>query len=111
MLVAFGITIAFSIDYAYMQLIRTELRTATDAAAKAGAENLARTRDPDQAVAAAVQFASLNKVGGRDFQIRPNDVVLGQAVAGQNGQWNFNVTLQRCSGAVKSRWQWNLLAG
>ena len=33
MLVAFGITIAFSIDYAYMQLIRTELRTATDAAA------------------------------------------------------------------------------
>ncbi|MFN5197614.1 MAG: vWA domain-containing protein [Planctomyces sp.] len=90
MLVAFGITIAFSIDYAYMQLIRTELRTATDAAAKAGAENLARTRDPDQAVAAAVQFASLNKVGGRDFQIRPNDVVLGQAVAGQNGQWNFN---------------------
>lgn len=90
MLVVFGITIAFSIDYAYMQLIRTELRTATDAAAKAGAENLASTRDPDQAVAAAMQFASLNKVGGRDFQIRSSDVILGQAVAGQNGQWTFN---------------------
>jgi len=90
MLIAFGMTIAFSIDFAYMQLVRTELRTATDAAAKAGAENLARTRDPDQAVAAAVQFASLNKVGGRDFQIRPSDVILGQAVAGQNGQWTFN---------------------
>lgn len=35
MLVVFGITVAFSIDYAYMQLVRTELRTATDAAAKA----------------------------------------------------------------------------
>lgn len=90
MLVVFGITMAFSIDYAYMQLVRTELRTATDAAAKAGAENLARTRDPDAAVAAAVQFASLNKVGGRDFQIRSSDVILGQAVANTNGQWTFN---------------------
>lgn len=89
MLIVFGITVAFSIDFAYMQLVRTELRSATDSAAKAGAENLARTRDPDQAIAAAVQFASLNKVGGRNFQIRPSDVILGQAIASLEGRWTF----------------------
>jgi Flp pilus assembly protein TadG len=38
MLLGFIVTSALTIDFAYMQLIRTELRSATDAAAKAGAE-------------------------------------------------------------------------
>ena len=41
MLLAFLVTGAMAIDFAYMQLIRTELRTATDAAAKAGACDIA----------------------------------------------------------------------
>jgi Flp pilus assembly protein TadG len=46
MLFVFIVTAALTVDIAYMQLIRTELRACTDAAAKAGAEALARTEDP-----------------------------------------------------------------
>ena len=43
MLFVFIVTAALTVDIAYMQLIRTELRVSTDAAAKAAAEALART--------------------------------------------------------------------
>jgi len=90
MLFGFAMTVAFSIDFAYMQLIRTELRTATDAAAKAGAEALMRTKNTSTAIDAAVQYASLNKVAGKSFQISRTDVVLGQAAVGSDGLWRFN---------------------
>lgn len=89
MLLIFLIAAAMSIDFAYMQLVRTELRTATDAAAKAGAEALARTQDADAAKAAAVAYANLNKVGGRTFQITTNDVTLGKVTNQTNGSWTF----------------------
>ncbi len=89
MLLVFLIAAAMSIDFAYMQLVRTELRTATDAAAKAGAEALARTQDPNAAKAAAVAYANLNKVGGRTFQINPNDVTLGRVTGQSDGTWKF----------------------
>ncbi|MFN7842217.1 MAG: TadE/TadG family type IV pilus assembly protein [Pirellula sp.] len=40
MLGVFLVMAAITLDYAYIQLIRTELRAATDASAKAGAEAL-----------------------------------------------------------------------
>lgn len=89
MLLVFLIAAAMSIDFAYMQLVRTELRTATDAAAKAGAEALARTQDANAAKAAAVAYANLNKVGGRTFQINPNDVTLGRVTGQSDGTWTF----------------------
>ncbi len=89
MLFAFVVTAALTVDFAYMQLIRTELRTATDAAAKAGAEALARTQSPDAAIAAAVQYANSNRVAGRSFQIRNNDVTLGRVSGQNNGTWTF----------------------
>lgn len=89
MLFAFVVTAALTVDFAYMQLIRTELRTATDAAAKAGAEALARTQDSSSAVAAAVQYANLNRVAGRPFQIRDSDVTLGRVTGQNNGTWTF----------------------
>lgn len=89
MLFTFAMMTAFSVDFAYMQLVRTELRSATDAAAKAGAETLVRTHSPEQAIAAAVDYASRNTVGGRDFEIAPEDVILGRASALANGQWEF----------------------
>lgn len=89
MLFTFLVTAAMTIDYAYMQLIRTELRTATDAAAKAGAEALARTQDTEKAKEAAVHYASLNKVGGQPFKISKDDVSLGRVTAQQNGSWSF----------------------
>jgi Ca-activated chloride channel family protein len=89
MLLVFLIAAAMSIDFAYMQLVRTELRTATDAAAKAGAEALARTQDANAAKAAAVAYANLNKVGGRTFQINANDVTLGRVTGQTDGTWTF----------------------
>lgn len=89
MLFTFVVTAALMVDFSYMQLIRTELRTATDAAAKAGAEALVRTQDTNAAKTAAVQYAALNKVGGRTFQISPNDVTLGRVTSQNNGSWLF----------------------
>ena len=89
MMLVFLIAAAMSIDFAYMQLVRTELRTATDAAAKAGAEALARTQDANAAKAAAVAYDNLNKVGGRTFQINANDVTLGRVTGQANGTWTF----------------------
>jgi len=89
MLLVFLIAAAMSVDFAYMQLVRTELRTATDAAAKAGAEALARTQDANAAKAAAVAYANLNKVGGRTFQINTNDVTLGRVTGQADGTWTF----------------------
>lgn len=89
MLFAFVLVAAMTVDFAYMQLIRTELRTATDAAAKAGAEALARTQDGNAAKAAAVQYAGLNKVGGRTYAITTNDVTLGRVTGQSNGTWTF----------------------
>ena len=89
MLFTFLVVAAMTVDTAYMQLIRTELRTATDAAAKAGAEALVRTQDGNAAKAAAVQYANLNKVGGQPFRISQNDVTLGRVTGQNNGSWTF----------------------
>jgi len=89
MLFAFLVAAAWMVDVAYMQLVRTELRTATDAAAKAGAEALARLQTADAAKNAAVSYASQNTVGGRPFQISPSDVTLGRVTGQNNGTWVF----------------------
>ena len=68
----------FSIDVAYMHMVRAELRTATDAAARAGAEELSRTQDPDKAIEAAIKIASKNKVAGQGLGLSPTDIELGR---------------------------------
>lgn len=90
LLIVFAITAAITVDYAYMQLVRTELRVATDAAAKAGAEALARTEDLEFARAEAVRYAGLNTVGGKPFKIKGTDISLGRLVEGNNGRWEFS---------------------
>jgi len=84
------IGLVFSIDIAYMHMVRAELRTATDAAARAGAETLARTQDEDQAVQAAIQVAALNVVAGEDLVLSPEQVVLGSFSEGTDGRIGFN---------------------
>lgn len=90
LLSVFVVMAAITIDYAYMQLVRTELRVASDAAAKAGAEALARTENLNVARAEAVRYASLNTVAGQPFAIKSSDVRLGRLVEGENGRWLFN---------------------
>ncbi len=47
MMIVFLATVAFSVDVAYMQLSKVQLRTATDAAARAAGESLSREQDLD----------------------------------------------------------------
>lgn len=89
MLSVFAILAAFTIDFAYMGLVQTELRIATDAATKAGVEALSRTEDITAARQAAVNYAAANKVGGQPFQIKPSDVTIGKLVRNQAGTWSF----------------------
>ena len=79
----------FSIDVAYMHMVKAELRTATDAAARAGTEALARTQDENVARAAALQVAQLNVVSGIGLSLNPNDIEVGQVVEGADGKFVF----------------------
>lgn len=90
MLFVFVVCCALTVDVAYMQLIRTELRVATDSAAKAAAETLARTEDVDLAKAAAKSFASQNTVAGQPFLINDSDIQFGEVVRSASGRYQFN---------------------
>lgn len=80
---------AISIDVSFMQLVRTELRVATDSAAKAGAENLLRTQDPALAKQAVIDMAALNRVNGKPLILTTNDIQVGSSQIQSDGSWNF----------------------
>ncbi len=67
----------FSVDVAYMHVVRAELRTATDAAARAGASTLAREQNRSRAIAAATEYASKNEVAGRGLTLSLSDIEVG----------------------------------
>ncbi len=79
----------FSVDIAYMHMVRAELRTGTDAAARAGAETLARTQDPNAAITAALEIAERNIVAGDPLLLDRSDVELGSVVPDANGKLVF----------------------
>lgn len=70
---------AFAIDTAWMQLVRTELRTATDAASRAGAKTLSMQQNEAAARAAAIDAASRNQVAGTPLQVQNGEIEIGQA--------------------------------
>lgn len=78
-----------TVDVASMQLTRTELRAASDSAAKAGAESLLRTQNLENARTAAMAMAGLNKVAGRSLTLRNSDVVIGKSSLQTDGSWTF----------------------
>ena len=82
--------VAFTVDIAYVQLVRTELRAATDAAAKAGVENLRRTQNSDSAVQACIAMAQQQTVGGRQLQLQAGDIVLGRVGQQADGSFLFS---------------------
>ena len=69
--------VGFSVDYAQMQRSRTELRRATDLAAKAAAVSLAQTADETIALQVAKDIASENFVAGDPLQLADADVTFG----------------------------------
>jgi Flp pilus assembly protein TadG len=68
---------AFAVDTAWMQLARTELRTATDAAARAGAKELSLAQDEDSARARAKEYAQRNQVAGEPLMLADSDIQIG----------------------------------
>ena len=84
----------FTVDIAYMHMVRAELRTATDAAARAGAETLARTQDREQAIAAAISVAAQNNVAGEGLILARNDIQFGSVREGDDGKFEFIPDLQ-----------------
>jgi hypothetical protein len=68
---------AFAVDVAWMQLVRTELRTATDAASRAGAKELSLRQNIGQARAAAIDAASRNAVAGPGLRLASGDIKFG----------------------------------
>ncbi len=83
------IGIAFSVDIAYMQLARTELQAANDAAAKAATVALAQGKNANQTKQAAITAAARNKVAGRPLVIDTNNITLGGLRTQQDGTWEF----------------------
>lgn len=81
---------AYSINIAQMQLTRTELRTATDAASRAGARTLSITQSQTQAERTAIEAARRNVVSGSPLLLATSDLDFGlsEPSAG-GGRWEF----------------------
>ena len=84
------IAAAFAIDIARIHVTRSELRTATDAAAKAGIEALGREQSTAAATAAALAVAEQNIVAGRGLLLDPNNVFFGTSGQNDDGTFFFN---------------------
>ncbi len=80
---------ALSVDVAYMHLTRTQLRAATDAAARAGGEALSRVQSTTAARDAAKSFAAANLVAGEPLLLADEDIVFGHSTPQQDGSWSF----------------------
>jgi hypothetical protein len=80
---------ALSVDVAYMHLSRTQLRSATDAAARAGAEALSRSQSTTAARDAAKALAAENLVAGDPLLLDDSDIVFGHSSRQTDGTWSF----------------------
>lgn len=68
---------AFAVDLAWIELTRVELRAATDAAARTGAEWVSLERGVPAARLAAIEVAARNTVAGDPLRLRRRDVRFG----------------------------------
>lgn len=82
---------AFAIDVAWMQLARTELRTATDAAARAGAKELSLKQNETAARAKAKAAAARNLVAGQPLIVQDKEIEIGKSLQVGTGRFNFTV--------------------
>jgi hypothetical protein len=80
---------AFAVDVAWMQLSRTELRTATDSAARAGAKELSIKQNESAARTKAQAAAARNLVAGDPLLLADADVEIGKSVQVGTGRFKF----------------------
>ena len=79
----------FAVDVAYMELVRTELRSSTDAAARAGTRKLSLTQSAAQARSAAKDAASRNKVSGAGLLLADSDINVGRSLRTGTARYVF----------------------
>lgn len=102
---------AFAVDVAWMQLVRTELRTSTDAAARAAAKELSLSQSTNVARTRAKDTAKRNLVAGDPLLLADNDIVFGRStqtsatsrfnfVAGGNTPNAVRIAGQRTQGSL-----------
>ena len=94
-MMAFSIVILFvavtiGVDIARMHLTRSELRTATDASARAAVEAMGRTQDPQAGIDAAIAIAQRNNVAGKPLTLLNEDIAIGTATPDSNGRFEFS---------------------
>jgi hypothetical protein len=89
LIVVFLASVVLSVDVAYMQLCRTRLRSATDAAARAAGEALSRAQDIDISRQAAKDTAQANLVAGAPLLLDDEDIVFGHSDQQEGGAWDF----------------------
>ena len=91
-----AILAAFCVNIAHMQLTRTELMVATDAAARSGGRAFSEEQDIDTAKTAAAATAALNNVNNEPLQLEmsdgSNEMEFGNATRpnGSSGRFVFN---------------------
>lgn len=83
------VAISFAVDIARMHLTRSELRTSTDAAARAAVETLSRAQNTQEAVDVALAIANRNVVAGQGLTLEAQNIVFGSAVQGTDGKFRF----------------------
>lgn len=88
-LVVLVVAAAFSVDTAYLQLARTEMRGAVDASARSAGQVLASGGSSTSAQNAAKAVALENKVAGKPLQLSDSDIVLGNASRSAGGAYLF----------------------
>jgi Flp pilus assembly protein TadG len=90
----------FGLYIAWSQLVRTELRTATDFAARAGATRLSMDQKRSSARRAAIDAASRNTVGGAPLVLTRRQIEFGvsQQRDGDGGRFFFTPERGRVNG-------------
>lgn len=86
---------AFSVDVAYMQLTRTEMRTAVDAAARCAGHVIANGGTAAQARSAAKIIASANSVAGTSMILSDSNIQVGRGNRDEDGIYDFNPTTDK----------------
>ena len=79
-----------AVDIARIHVTRSELRTATDAAARAGVEALGREQSRDAAISAALAIARENIVAGNGLNLTPDNIRIGTSVQNPDGSFGFS---------------------
>ncbi|QDV73344.1 vWA domain-containing protein [Botrimarina mediterranea] len=85
-LVSLGVLV---INWSYIELTNTQLRSATDAAAKAAVVALSQTQQQDDARDAARAIAAQYRIGGQQLTLSDGDIEFGNGVPDGSGGYDF----------------------